>query len=495
MSAAEAHLESETRASSAARWWQQVASVLLVACLGIAQWVAADISRRGGTLTFDEVFYTHLGMQILIGEDYNTRGVYEYWLTQGRKLPDLVNEPLFIHPPLFPSLIAASEWIADENPASNREDKYHAAVRVSILAGCLLVMLVFGLARSMHGPTTAWIAALMVSFDLNRWIASERVWIDATLAMLAWASVWLFWEGRTRRGFGYAAGVALGLALLAKYPAALIGMAWGSYLLLFERERLRDRHTYAPLALAGLLLVPWLWKVGDVYGANWWYQTIFGHGIAKERMAAFAAVVVFAGVLIGLAVRFGARCGLAVRTAVERKFGWGSSRALWLAGATAGLAMVFLIQSDVLQAIGTSLDWNGVPRAGWTGAFFLGEPWYFYLRQHIVYSPLYLLTLISLCRLPWATRGEHYLALVAFWVFAFGVLVGNYQSRYVLMMVPALVMLNARTIELGMRRLASWQSSVAPMAWSACAVLLAYCFAKSIRVVYLTGIVDNVAYY
>jgi 4-amino-4-deoxy-L-arabinose transferase-like glycosyltransferase len=439
---------------------------LLVVFVGIAQWAGADLGRRQQLTTFDETFYTHLGMQVLTGGEYSTRAIYEERKRLGRQLPALVNEPLFIHPPLFPTMIAASHALSGNSTSSSREDRYHAAVRVSVLAGSALLLAVFAFGRTLLGNSTALLATALTAIDLNRWIATERVWIDAALATLAFTALWL------------------GLALLAKYPAALVVVSFGCYALMCERHLLRSPHVYAAGGIALLLLSPWLATVASVYGPGWWQATVLGHGVSTWRLAGFAAVfgaVVLAAVLLGAGLRLPA-------FATEE-------RVAALRDGVVGACCVFLAQADVRAALSASLDWQGLPNTGWETGFFAGEPWYFYLKQHIAHSPLYLIALATICRLPWAVRGEVYLALFVAWVLVFGIVAGNFQSRYVVMMVPALALLNANTIAIMGRWALRGDDRPRPLLAAAALAVLAYGFAKAAKVVHALGYVQNVAYY
>jgi 4-amino-4-deoxy-L-arabinose transferase-like glycosyltransferase len=138
-----------------------------------------------------------------------------------------------------------------------------AAIRVPGLLFAMLGVLTTGwLARALFGGATGWLAAacyatLAIPFGLAQAPVHDVALVPMTnLALLAF---WRLADGRSSRYLGLA-GLALGLSVLTKGLAAvaIVGVAFGSMLLLTRRQTLRLLlYGLAALLLAAAVAAPW----------------------------------------------------------------------------------------------------------------------------------------------------------------------------------------------------------------------------------------------
>ena len=130
--------------------------------------------------------------------------------------------------------------IADEFLYGGANDHFArllAARRMNIALGVLLVFLIGWWAYRMWGNGAGLLACALAAFDPNLAAFAAIVSMDLGLALFALAAVYCLWE-YTRNGSRYwfiAAGVAIGLALAAKFSAVLmvagLGIAAVAYVL------------------------------------------------------------------------------------------------------------------------------------------------------------------------------------------------------------------------------------------------------------------------
>jgi hypothetical protein len=100
----------------------------------------------------------------------------------------------------------------------------------------------------------------------------------------------------------------------------------------------------------------------------------------------------------------------------------------------------------MLKGVLHSLNFTYIPSTGWRCGFFHGEPPLFYFRRLIELSPLYL---IPIWGVVFFNKLEVKQRLLYIWIFisiGLFILHGNYQSRYILPAVPALLILASNFI-------------------------------------------------
>jgi hypothetical protein len=108
---------------------------------------------------------------------------------------------------------------------------------------------------------------------------------------------------------------------------------------------------------------------------------------------------------------------------------------------------VFLIALLFVPFLGAmakeALVWKDHVVTGWFNPFSSG-PWHFYLTRLPELSPLYLFSYLSAIFIFGKNKGDRLLWLSCLWILGAFILLGNYQSRYILPAVPFLMILSAR---------------------------------------------------
>jgi len=93
--------------------------------------------------------------------------------------------------------------------------------------------------------------------------------------------------------------------------------------------------------------------------------------------------------------------------------------------------------------IAEAFVWKESILVGWSNLFST-EPWHFYLTRLSELSPVYLFSFLSIILLFGKDRGDRLMLVSSFWILGAFIVLGNYQSRYILPAVPFLIILSAR---------------------------------------------------
>lgn len=203
----------------------------------------------------DEVIYWQLAQRLWQDGAYSLRGTRILELLPG----SMYDHALFHHPPLFAALLGpwAANSAAPFPPGSALWVTWlaHAIFAAAVTAtGVRLAQRAGATATA----STALVAGSAAALDPFGWFASRFLWIDAVSMACAAVAAWCA-LGREGRGWFVAAGVACGLALLAKLTGGVVLIA-----LVFERATRpaggeRRAGDLAALVLAATALVgPWL---------------------------------------------------------------------------------------------------------------------------------------------------------------------------------------------------------------------------------------------
>lgn len=219
-----------------------------------------------------------------------------YWLWGQH--PDL---SYFDHPPLNAWLEAVSGAIFGWNIVGVR-----APVVLTLLGDLWLLGLFARRLAPLAARETFWLSAILflatpVFFGLTGLALSDHLLVFFSLVALYGFHRFLAgWRGgEVRYRYLYLGALALGLAGLSKYNAALLGMAFLLFIALGRawRPLLKDRHLYFALALAVLIQAPVLtWNVQHGLSS---FDFILGsrHG-GQSNAAAWSGL---AGFLLGMA--------------------------------------------------------------------------------------------------------------------------------------------------------------------------------------------------
>ncbi len=172
--------------------------------------------------------------------------------------PVVYDRPMFFHPPAYVASLAAfrAGFGAMGGPL------------LSILSHAAGVVLLGVLARRLFGALCGLLAAGLLAVDPVAWMAGQRVWIDGLLQTACIAAVLAALAALRGGGVraAFLAGMVLGAACLAKFPAVLLAAPIALLGLLHSpRPRWVAVGAYGLGVL--LLLAPWLILTRVYYGA------------------------------------------------------------------------------------------------------------------------------------------------------------------------------------------------------------------------------------
>jgi 4-amino-4-deoxy-L-arabinose transferase-like glycosyltransferase len=393
-------------------------------------------------LTFDEGLYANLLAPQLKENlaNYSTQAAYHRMIAQepGRYIPEYLDRPLFKHPPLYCYLIMLNYKMFGESDL--------AAVSVSIILGSLMVLAVFLLGAVLYDHRVGLISAFLLSIEPVHWVCSERIWMETTMSFFILLAILFFALGQKQKIFLLASGISAGLALLTKYPGALALWIIVTFALLADRALWKEKWFWALGGISLLMFAPWVaWNL-KVYGS---FQEIFisGHNLTKhwhDAVQLFArykmpimAVLIFSGgyLLMSRKIEELLSRGLSKPSGPKKKILIGVSLAMLIIISCA----VPAIQSGVKEVF----VWKKNIQVGWSNPFSSG-PWYFYLTRLVEFSPFYLFSYAAFLLFLGKNKGDKLLIWSSVWILAAFILLGNYQSRYILPAVPFLVILAAR---------------------------------------------------
>lgn len=454
----------------------------------------SDYNRRETAMTFDEGVYLRLGFNLKNGEPYNTQKMYEE-KNRAQILPAYFNRPVFKHPPLYPWLVSMSYTLLEEKSAYSYEELYTAASKVSNVMGCLLVLLGFMFTKKLYGFPAGLLAAFLLAIDLNVTLSSQKVWMESTLSFFMFSTLYLLYKAcEEHKGYFYPAGIVFGFALLTKYTAVLVAPILVTYILIYHRAVFKQKELYFFFGLAGLVILPWVVHNAKVYGLEAFKMMILGQTAGPVKMAYFAgfAAVFMLAVLAALFMKKIIRSGKDGKTEKQDDQFLLAKIAV---GAT-GLFIAYLfMQKPFLASILKTLNWSEVPTAGWDMTLYKQEPWYFYFKQQIEYSPVYLFLLAAFLRAPFGQKQDVFLYLSCFWILLFTTVWGNFQGRYVLSFVTPAVILISSTVILIFNFLLKQKNAAGFIGAGFAFLLMTYFILKALKVYQAIALNDNVAYF
>jgi 4-amino-4-deoxy-L-arabinose transferase-like glycosyltransferase len=203
---------------------------------------AAVLFRRLGATSlrnWDEATYAQVAKEIVQGGDWLTfHYVWEPWLEK---------------PPLYLWSVAASFSLFGITEFSAR--------LVAATAGLALVLVVFRITELLYDRTSA-ILAVAILLTTVMFVQSARsVMLDTPLTLCIYLAVFGYLRARPGSGhWWYSTGAALGLGVLVKGAAALVGAAALGFAAVLDRRGaglLRSRPFWGGVVAAILLVVPW----------------------------------------------------------------------------------------------------------------------------------------------------------------------------------------------------------------------------------------------
>jgi len=393
-------------------------------------------------LTFDEGLYADLlAEQFKVDPmNYSTQEAYRYQVAQGQRMPKYLDRPLFKHPPFYNYLIALNYRIFGSSHLS--------AVSVSIIFGSLMIPLVFLLGKEFYDERVGLLAALFLCFDPVHWVCSEKIWMETTMSFFILAAVLFYIYGLKKPEWFLTSGVCAGLAVMTKYPGALALIIIFICAILLDRQVFKQKGFWMLLGSALIICAPWIawnWRVyGNLDGALITAHQLGFHldsavGILKSNVGIMVLIFILSGIafLLRKKVKLAFEGGMAPEKSVMR------NRAVWYI-----MALIFVLAFALWPLLRDmswmAVRWNTDIKTGWSNPFTFG-PWSFYITRLVELSPIYIFSFLAI---PFAftdNKGDKVLLLSALMILGAFILLGNYQSRYIMSAVPFLLILSARS--------------------------------------------------
>jgi 4-amino-4-deoxy-L-arabinose transferase-like glycosyltransferase len=224
-------------------------------------------------------------------------------------------------PPLLPLLLAAVFWMG----------LGEITIRLLlVMVSVLCVYLTYRVGRLLFGEWAALAGAWLFGCFYLEVFLSMRIMTEVPhLALVLKGFESLL---SARRSWPVVSGIAFGLAVFIRYPAALMFVPVGVYLLLSARASLRDRATYLFLAVSGLVAAPFLVMAYLTYGDALYQLHASQHVMpplhARARLAGLMWYATWLRSSLGLGLSAVVALGLLVSgcCVIWSRFRWARSR-------------------------------------------------------------------------------------------------------------------------------------------------------------------------
>ncbi|MFP4472719.1 MAG: ArnT family glycosyltransferase [Candidatus Omnitrophota bacterium] len=436
-------------------------------------------------MTVDEAVYIWIGMQLIENPyDYSATGYALFnEKTRERDLPSYFYRPLFKHPPLFSYSQALSlNFIPHESLRF---------IFPSLLAGILMIPLAFGIGLLLNGRLTGLLAALITAMDPVRIMCSQKIWMDTMLGFFMVLGIYLFLLAMHKKKDGYftCSGLVLGLAGLVKYPGLLAWFAVLVYVALYRREVLRKSRFLFAAVLPVLMQLPWIgWNI-RVYGWGFLTDPFAQHGGFRMPIV---VILIGMAVLMFLFVFF-TRFGKKPASYRPDRQSRNESVFLWILRLGVLLALgVFLIKDYGLQRFA----FFNMPHVTWAQGYFSGAPRIFYIGRMIQFNYVYLLGFIALI-VPFPKgKGSGLLKTYMVIVLLFFILWGNYQSRYILALIPVLAVFSSSIIVRSLKIFAEFEPpSLRLTLQSVLLIMLVLALSRTAMINHLVSFTNDMCYF
>lgn len=392
--------------------------------------------------TFDEGLFVQLGLQLSKNiTNYTALPLYQEAVKRGRNMNhcQYLSAPLFKHPPLF-SYLTAAFFKINAAALKTAKDFFQTAALVPAISGSLTVILVFFIGKYSFDWRVGLLAALFLTLDPIHWVSSEKIWIESTLGFFTTLALLFFILGRKNKIYFLLSGLSIGWAFLSKYPGVLALLSLATFALIWERNLLKLKEFRAFIILPFLVSLPWLLWNFQVYRGRHLFKNIIGiHRLSDylPYLSGFVGKLICLGVFLiflfmAAAYRF---AGLKIKGNFKK----------WL-----GLSLsVFLIGGLGFLAVKNFLlyfSFTHIPQTGWRIGTFVNQPWYFYFGRLLELSGVYLFSFLGWLLLAEGKNEDRLFFVWCFFLFAFFISWGNFQSRYLISAVPVLLLTASRLI-------------------------------------------------
>ena len=381
--------------------------------------------------TFDERVYTSLSCQLNRNPfNYSSKPIYNYYINQGRYLPDYLNKPLFKHPPLFCYLGSAMQKL------TNKE--FLGSYLPSLFFGLALIPLVFCVASQLFNKQCGILAAFLVTLDPTIWLCSQKIWLETIVTFFMFLAFYFLIKAtiNEKSKTFFFAGVATGLAMLSKMSGVLILFFALGFIAIYKPALYKKKSLWIYLVTSFAIYSPWIIWNYIVYRDKFVYNFITIQGELSHTFYLKITLTIIAVLILKVLYKYKDKLLQHLPKINLQKI------KLLIIPAV----LIIFINPYMLEGIFNSLNLYYIPKTGWAVGIFCREPALFYLRRLVELSPFYLIALLGMFaigKLPMKYR-----ALYAWSFFILGIFIihGNYQSRYILPATPALLILAAAFI-------------------------------------------------
>ena len=256
-----------------ARWW--VAIVTAGYAIRAVIWIA------GGNLPLvpgDSSHYVEVATSVYRGEGPVKHYVESFFIEypairEGRGTLDDWATPLYAY------VLAGAFRVVGVVPGDAVEPTFAVAKGTSFVLNLLCLPALYGLARRVHGREAGLLAMALVAILPVHALYAGFALRESLVALTSIVAVWLLvetWQAAGARGMicAVAAGVAAGLAILARNTAAVLLVTCAVYgLVAVGRSRGPAMGVWATAALA--TIAPWAWATEQAYGQPFFSYTQF----------------------------------------------------------------------------------------------------------------------------------------------------------------------------------------------------------------------------
>ncbi|MBF0484400.1 MAG: glycosyltransferase family 39 protein [Candidatus Omnitrophica bacterium] len=413
--------------------YKKISTFLMLGLLAVsAFFIRLENFKNSPSRTIDEVVFFRMGQQVSSDwGNYNSIQYGQELKASGRELPSYFFKPLYKHPPLFTFLIAFAMKLIGST-------SINVAALVVILCGSLLIPLVYLLALEIFmDKRTAILSAIFMWFDPVSTICSQKIWMDTSLCLFSTASVYFFVKALrsdNKLQWWVLSAIMTGLAVNIKYTALLMLAAQWLYILIYKHDLLKTKKLWFLTLITFLMLLPWaIWNL-KVYGQfnSTFSEDDFTH-LFKTLALRLSVLAAFFASMILLFKKFESKISFTPSPLT-------AARTTWIIYT----ALLAILLTSILH----SFNMYHLPKTTWVGGLLAQEPANFYLTQLIEFSPLYILSFILLFRFETQPKTPliSVLKLTIAITYIFFIAWGNFQSRYILTAIPALIILASEQI-------------------------------------------------
>ncbi|MBN1794270.1 MAG: glycosyltransferase family 39 protein [Candidatus Omnitrophica bacterium] len=421
---------------------KEYAIIALVVILFFATWLRAQAVSQRTTETFDEKVYLHLAGQLMHDPTaYSMVHVYHRLKAEGKPAPEYLKAPLFKHPPLFPYIVSLAFRIFGNDRKTG--------IYTSLVFGVLTIIALYYIAVFAFDERRAILAALFLAVEPVHVLCSKRVWLETSYVFFIYAGILFLILGLQKNGrWLIASGVAFGLSLLTK-EFAVLSCAGVALFVIFIIEEIRSKRYFGLFILLSFLVVlPWLIWLYRVYGQEGTFLTTYVKSLVADSNINDAGLQKHIRyILLGGGSLLITSLLLIVRIFCDRILS-GAKHCISLCVNHKSIKITVFFISTAVCVYGLAHFFD-IRRFFYRHSFnlsqdmyaFNDEPLTFYIDRLTTLFPVYYFVFISLLFAPQWNKYNILFFFVALPPLLFFSFFREYECRYILASLPALILL------------------------------------------------------